>query len=224
MLEMRTAADQLAVVMIRKVVVDLPAPDPAPATPKGRVTGAQALNIRSGPGVAFPVIGVARNGDEGEIVGRSADGRWWAVSLPAAPGGIGWASADFVLATNAENVPVIAAPPPPPPTPTPVRPPTATPAPPPPPTATPVPPAAPSGDAFGGDRRSGPTGRISSRVNAPRSTGRCKTCRRSGSILKARTMPPSHAPARAVRSFARPRRRPTRCACGCATDRRCSAR
>ena len=144
MLEMRTAADQLAVVMSRKVVVDLPAPDPAPATPKGRVTGAQALNIRSGPGVAFPVIGVARNGDEGEIVGRSADGRWWAVSLPAAPGGIGWASADFVLATNAENVPVIEAPPPPPPTPTPVRPPTATPAPPPPPAATPVPPPPPA--------------------------------------------------------------------------------
>jgi len=132
MLEMRTAADQLAVVMNRKVVVDLPAPDPAPATPKGRVTGTQALNIRSGPGVAFPVIGVARNGDEGEIVGRSADGRWWAVSLPAAPGGIGWASADFVLATNAENVPVIEAPAPPAPTPTPVRPPaTATPIPPP---------------------------------------------------------------------------------------------
>jgi len=126
--------------MNRKVVVDLPAPEPAPAIPTGRVTGAQALNIRSGPGVAFPVIGVARNGDEGEIVGRSVDGRWWAVSLPAAPGGIGWASADFVLATNAENVPVIAAPPPPPPTPTPVRPPTATPAPVRPATATPAPP------------------------------------------------------------------------------------
>ena len=66
LLEMRTAADQTALVMVRKVVVDLPAPDPTPATPKGRVTGAQALNIRSGPGVAFPVIGVARNGDEGE--------------------------------------------------------------------------------------------------------------------------------------------------------------
>ena len=144
LLEMRTAADQTALVMVRKVVVDLPAPPPEPATPKGRVTGAQALNIRSGPGVAFPVIGVARNGDEGEIVGRSADGRWWAVSLPAAPGGIGWASADFVLATNAENVPVIEAPPPPPPTPTPVRPPTATPAPPPPPAATPVPPPPPA--------------------------------------------------------------------------------
>jgi heat shock protein HslJ len=90
------------------------------------------LNIRSGPGTNFPVIGAARTGDQGEIVGRSADGRWWAVSIPSAPGGIGWVSSDFVLATNAESVPVIASPPTPTPRPTntPVPPrPTNTPAP-----------------------------------------------------------------------------------------------
>jgi heat shock protein HslJ len=136
-LEMRTAADAIAVMMTRRVTVDLPAPPLEPATPTGRVVGTQGLNVRSGPGTAFPVIGVARLGDEGEIVGRSADGRWWVVSVPSAPGGIGWVSADFVLATNAEGVPVIEAPPPPPPTPTRVPPPatpTAVP-----PTATPLP-------------------------------------------------------------------------------------
>jgi hypothetical protein len=56
--------------------------------------------------------GFARDGDEGEIVGRSADGRWWAAAVPSAPGGVGWASADFVIATNAENVPVIEVAPP----------------------------------------------------------------------------------------------------------------
>lgn len=130
MLQMRTAADQLALVMVRRIVVDLPEPPPEPATPTGRVSGTQGLNVRSGPGTNFPVIGLARAGDEGEIIGRSADGRWWAVSVPSAPGGIGWVSVDFVLATNAEDVPVIAAPPPPPPTPTRV---------PPPPTPTPLP-------------------------------------------------------------------------------------
>lgn len=129
-LTMRTAEDAIAVMMTRRVEIDLPAPAPEPATPTGRVVGTQALNVRSGPSTAFPVIGVARLGDEGEIVGRSADGRWWAVSIPSAPGGIGWVSADFVLATNAEDVPVIASPPPPAPTATPV---------PPQPTATPVP-------------------------------------------------------------------------------------
>ena len=72
------------------------------------MTGASVLNIRSGPGTNFPVIGAARQGDSGTIVGRSQDGRWWVVDAPSLPGGVGWVSADFVTATNAENVPVIA--------------------------------------------------------------------------------------------------------------------
>ena len=118
--------------IIANAVVDLP--EPEPTVPQGRVNSPQGLNIRSGPGVNFPVIGFARDGDEGEIVGRSADNRWWAAAIPTAPGGIGWASADFVIATNAENVPVIEVAPPV------VIVPTAAPSPTPPPapTATPV--------------------------------------------------------------------------------------
>ena len=136
MLEMRTAEDAIAVIMTRQQIIDLP--EPEPATPTGVVTGAQSLNIRSGPGTNFPVIGVARNGDSGEIIGRSADGNWWVVSVPSAPGGMGWVSASFVTATDADDVPVIASPPPPPtatprpatPTPQPIAPtPTPTPAP-----------------------------------------------------------------------------------------------
>ncbi len=129
MLQMRTADDALAVVMTRRVEIDLPAPPPEPAVPTGTVVGTTALNVRSGPGTNFPVIGVARAGDQGQLVGRSANGRWWAVALPSAPGGIGWVSADFVLPTNAESVPVIASPPTPVPTATPLPRPTATPAP-----------------------------------------------------------------------------------------------
>lgn len=132
-LYLRTADDQLAVVMTRILVIDLP--EPAPATSTGRITAPQGLNLRSGPGINFPVIGFARFGDEGEIVGRSADGRWWAAAVASAAGGIAWASADFVVATNADNVPVIEVAPPiivvptTAPTPTPPPPPTATPAP-----------------------------------------------------------------------------------------------
>lgn len=150
MLQMRTAADQLAVVMIRRAIIDLPEPPAAPTTPVGTVTGTQGLNVRSGPGTNFPVIGVAREGDTGEIVGRSADSRWWVVSVPSAPGGMGWVSADFVTATNADDVPVIASPPPPP-TATP-RPPTPTPQPIAP-TATPLPLATPTAEiAFWADQ------------------------------------------------------------------------
>jgi heat shock protein HslJ/uncharacterized protein YraI len=142
LLEMRSAMDQTAVVMVRKAIVDLPEPAPEPATPTGRVTGTQGLNVRSGPGVNFPVIGFARSGDEGEIVGRNEDSTWWAVAMPSAPNGAGWVAADFVLASNIENVPVIAAPPPPTAAPT-ARPtavpPVATPTPPPAPTATSAP-------------------------------------------------------------------------------------
>jgi len=128
---LRTAEDAIAVIAVKKEIVDLPAPEPR--TPTGTVTGANVLNIRSGPGTNFPVIGAARNGDTGTIVGRSQDSRWWVVDAPSLPGGVGWVSSDFVRATDADDVPVIPSPPPPPPTPTRVPPPTARP-----PTATPV--------------------------------------------------------------------------------------
>jgi heat shock protein HslJ/uncharacterized protein YraI len=108
---LRTAGDAIALIATRAEVVDLP--EPAPQTPTGRVSGASALNIRSGPGTNFPVIGVAREGDQGTIVGRSEDGVWWAFDAPQVQGGVAWASAQFVAATNADSVPVIAAPPPP---------------------------------------------------------------------------------------------------------------
>ena len=128
-LESRTAGDQMAVVMKRKLLVDLPQPEPAPEVAWGRVVAPAGVNIRSGPGVNFPVIAAARDGDEGEIIGRDAASRWWAAAIPSLPEGIGWVSADLVAATNIANVPVIEAAPPP------VVPPTA----PPPATPTPVP-------------------------------------------------------------------------------------
>jgi heat shock protein HslJ len=157
-LEMRTAADQIAVMMTRRIAVDLPEPTPLPTTPWARVTAPQGTSIHTGPGVDYPLIGFARTGDEGVIVGRDADWRWWAVTVPSAPDGVGWVSADDVIAMNVGDVPVLTAPPPSvptaaPPAVTPTQvaaatpvPPTATPVPPTarpiPPTATPVPPTA----------------------------------------------------------------------------------
>jgi heat shock protein HslJ/uncharacterized protein YraI len=109
LLEMRTAADQIAVVMQRQLALDLPGPEPAPGTPTGLVVAPQGTNVYSGPGADYPVIGLAQTGDEGTIVGRSADGLWWAASIPSAPDGVGWVSAYDVVVTNAENVPVLGA-------------------------------------------------------------------------------------------------------------------
>ena len=108
-IELRNADDAIAVHMVRELEVELPEPDPG--VPTGRVTAPNGVNIRSGPGTNFPVLAVAPFGTTGEIIGRSADARWWVVAVPSAPGGNGWVSADFVAASNAADVPVIAAPP-----------------------------------------------------------------------------------------------------------------
>lgn len=132
-LELRMARGELAVQAVR--LLDVIVPEPEPGVPTGVATAPQGLNVRSGPGTNFPVIGVAPYGAEAEIIGRSADSRWWVVSVPSAAGGMGWVSADFVAASNTADVPVIASPPPPI-----IIVPTATPQP----TPTPVPAATPT--------------------------------------------------------------------------------
>jgi|GEM_PF-415900 len=106
-------------------------PTPAPVVPTGRVTADPGVNVRSGPGTNYPIIGFANFGATGQVVGRSADGQWWATPLASSPTGLGWVSGAYVQVSGAEYVPVIVAPPPPmPPTAVPTAtslPPTATP-------------------------------------------------------------------------------------------------
>ncbi|MEA3338204.1 MAG: META domain-containing protein [Chloroflexota bacterium] len=115
-------------------------PTPPSTIPTAEVTAAGGVNVRTGPGTEYQVLGVAPAGSTGEVIGRSADGEWWAVLMPSSPTSIGWVSASHVEVKNGENVPILAAPPTPVPaaTSTPV-PPTATPTPAPLPSATPSP-------------------------------------------------------------------------------------
>jgi heat shock protein HslJ/uncharacterized protein YraI len=100
-------------------------PTPEPGKPTAWVTSPGGVNVRSGPGSAYPVILVAPVGAQGEIVGISPDRTWWVVGVPAAPSGVGWVAAEYVRAENAANVPVVQ----PPPVPTPVATPTPVPTP-----------------------------------------------------------------------------------------------
>ncbi|HFE66842.1 MAG TPA: META domain-containing protein [Chloroflexi bacterium] len=102
-------------------------PTPEAGVPYGRVTAAAGVNVRTGPGSIYPILGTAPFGTEGVIVGKSADGLWWVTPIDGAPNNQGWVSASYVQAFNAENVPVIQAPPPPVPTATPTPLPTAVP-------------------------------------------------------------------------------------------------
>ena len=95
-----------------------PTVPPQPAPPAGTPTGTatEYLNVRTGPGTVYPILGVAPPGATSEITGKSADGAWWQVKVPAqfSSTGLGWVSASYVIAQNTGSVPVVSAPPPPP--------------------------------------------------------------------------------------------------------------
>ena len=97
---------------------------PAPGEPVVIVTAPDGVNIRSGPGTEYEVIGILPQNTQAPLIGRSADGQWWVVAIQAAPDGQGWVAAAYVRAENAENAPVILPPgaPAPTATPTPVLP------------------------------------------------------------------------------------------------------
>ncbi len=105
-------------------------PTPTPAAPK--LTANQNVNVRSGPGTNYTLIGALSAGQSFEIIGKNPTGDWYQFDFN---GRTGWVRQDFVTVSGdsgaikvAQNIP----PPPPtvpPPTPTPV-PPTAPPPPP----------------------------------------------------------------------------------------------
>lgn len=80
-------------------------PTPAPQVPS--VTADANVNIRSGPGTDFDVIGSLDQGQSAEALGRSPDQEWWVIQVAAANNGQGWVNADFVTTTNTGNLPVI---------------------------------------------------------------------------------------------------------------------
>jgi uncharacterized protein YraI len=75
---------------------------------------ANALNVRQGPGINYPVIDVLHLGDQQAVTGRNADSSWYQVAMTGKPNSQGWVSAAFVqLNGDSASVPVAAAPQPP---------------------------------------------------------------------------------------------------------------
>lgn len=61
------------------------------------------VNVRSGPGVSFDILGRLRARQSALIIGRSADGAWWQIQFGDQPA---WISARYVRTTgNAGGVP-----------------------------------------------------------------------------------------------------------------------
>lgn len=74
-----------------------------PSGPIARtITDQPQINVRSGPDLSFPLIGVLLPGQQVPVIGRSPGGNWILVSYPGVPGNVGWVfSVLLVLPPNA---------------------------------------------------------------------------------------------------------------------------
>jgi uncharacterized protein YraI len=72
------------------------------------------VNVRSGPGLFYPKIGVILKGQQAPARGRSVGGDWILIAYPGIPGGEAWVYSPFVSITPG-SLPIVE----PPPTPTP---------------------------------------------------------------------------------------------------------
>jgi uncharacterized protein YraI len=90
----------------------------ATAISKPQIQASNALNVRSGPGTAYPVVGALNSGEQADIVAKNPEGDWWQVTLPS--GGTGWVYGPLVQAQGDTSAIAVASDiPPAPPTPTP---------------------------------------------------------------------------------------------------------
>lgn len=114
---------------------------PAPVAPE--VTINSAINVRSGPGTNYGIVGAANAGERFPVSGKNPAGDWWQINYR---GQTGWVFGQLVTPTNTTSVAIaqnIPAPPPPTPVPPTPVPPTPVPAAPEPVVEPTAPPAAP---------------------------------------------------------------------------------
>lgn len=89
---------------------DPPQPEAQQST-QPQLVAPGAVNIRSGPGLTYEVIGTLNANTAMPIVGRNADGSWWQIRIT--DDRLGWVANSVVNASNTQNIPVAEAPPPP---------------------------------------------------------------------------------------------------------------
>jgi len=89
-------------------------------TPTGPVVRVNAdedkVNVRSGPGTHYAIIGIAVPGQIMAALGKSVQGEWIQVAYPGVPGGKGWIYSALVTLIKSGELPIVE----PPPTPTPL--------------------------------------------------------------------------------------------------------
>ncbi|MCB0183763.1 MAG: SH3 domain-containing protein, partial [Caldilineaceae bacterium] len=72
-------------------------------------SGTARLNVRSGPGTAYPVIDKVVAGTALLVVGRNGNQQWLQVERPAAAGAFGWVATQYVAVSDPlSDLPVVA--------------------------------------------------------------------------------------------------------------------
>jgi uncharacterized protein YgiM (DUF1202 family) len=145
--QIATAPDVMVRVVAAAAPTQTPAPpvqatatvEPSAATPAGtpltvtvaptageapQVTADDTVNVRSGPGTNYDVLGQLTSGETVRVTGRNADSTWWQIVFTDAPDGKGWVFGQLVTPNEAaQSAPVADAPPPPTAAPQPTSPP-----------------------------------------------------------------------------------------------------
>ncbi len=101
---------------------DLPTNTPTPVPPGTPSAIARTdLEVRSGPGDEYELLGYLPGGAMAEIVSRDKEEQWWQIKSSLSAAGVGWirAGSDFSEASDTDNVPIALAPPTPTPIPVP---------------------------------------------------------------------------------------------------------
>ena len=93
------AAPPVGVAVPTNAAGPLPSPSPSPsptlnAAVSGLVQG--EVNVRFGPGVEYPRIGVGQAGERYEITGWHTQLPWLQIRFPDAPNGYGWVASDLL--------------------------------------------------------------------------------------------------------------------------------
>lgn len=111
--------NQQAAVHAQQPTVSIPTVTSSPLGPY-IVVGSENdnINVRSGPDVEYPLVGVLQMNQQAPALGRSAGGGWIMIAYPGVAGGTAWVYAPLVSLFG--NVPIVE----PPATPTPATTPT----------------------------------------------------------------------------------------------------
>lgn len=115
-----TTSDPASLV-VNVIAPTLQGPSATPTTGPCTAQASTDLNVRGGPGTAYPILGVLGVGKTTPITGRNNDTSWWQIGYSGGPGGRGWVSAIYITTSGdcTSVLPASFAPPPPTRTPTP---------------------------------------------------------------------------------------------------------